>query len=327
MANQDLTKLVREYVVPVNTVVRSDETIEQAVQLLRKKKITDEIVYIYVVDHKNRLEGIVPTRTLLLATAHSKIADIMDTDVVFLKGSQTLKEALEFLESHHLLALPVVDDKGQFLGVVDVQIYFEEKLDVAQAKRRRDIFRMLGFYLEEDGKKFSSFASYRNRMPWIFCNIFSGLACAAISYFFEEVLEKFLVLAMFIPLVLALSESISMQSMTQSLQRKTHGGSWRLFLNSIFIETKLLFLLALTCGCIVGIISMLWQNGTKAAPIIAMGIIISVVISGIIGASMPIFLYKRNTSATVAAGPIVLMSVDIITTTIYLSLATWILLS
>ena len=122
------------------------------------------------------------------------------------------------------------------------------------------------------------------------------------------------------------SESISMQSMTQSMQLKRHGGSWRFFLHSIFIETKLLFLLALTCGIVVGIISLLWENGTKAAPIIALGIIISVVISGIIGASMPIFLYKRKTSASVAAGPIVLMSVDIITTTIYLSLATWILL-
>lgn len=327
MGNQDLTTLVREYVVPVNTIVRSNQTIEQAVQLLREKKITDEIVYIYVVDNENRLQGIVPTRNLLLATADSKIAEIMDKDVVFLKGSQTLKEALEFLESHHLLALPVVDDTGKFLGVVDVQIYFEEKLDVAQAKRRRDIFRMLGFYLEEDGKKFSSLASYRNRMPWIFCNIFSGLACAAISYFFKDVLEKFLVLAMFIPLVLALSESISMQSMTQSLQRKRQGGSWQLFLNNIFVETKLLFLLAITCSFVVGIISLLWENGTKAAPIIAMGIIISVVISGIIGATMPTLLYKRKTSATVAAGPIVLMSVDIITTTIYLSLATWILLS
>lgn len=326
MPNKDLTKLVREYVAPVQTVVHSHETIDEAVQLLREKKITDEIVYIYVVDSEHRLQGIVPTRSLLLATADSTIGDIMERDVVFLKGSQTLKEALEFLESHHLLALPVVDEKGHFLGVVDVQIYFEEKLDVIQAKRRRDIFRMLGFYLEEDGKRFSSFASYKNRMPWIFCNIFSGLVCAAISYFFEGVLEKFLVLAMFIPLVLALSESISMQSMTQSMQLKRHGGSLHFFLHNIFIETKLLFLLALTCGIIVGIISLLWENGTKAAPIIALGILISVVISGIIGASMPILLYKRKTSATVAAGPIVLMSVDIITTTIYLSLATWILL-
>ena len=39
MPNQDLTKLVREYVVPVQTIVHSHETIEQAVQLLREKKL------------------------------------------------------------------------------------------------------------------------------------------------------------------------------------------------------------------------------------------------------------------------------------------------
>jgi magnesium transporter len=326
MGRENLQKQVREYALPVQTVIHINQTLEEALKSLREKHISDKIVYIYVVDDENHLKGVVPTRALLLSDPKTPINEIMQKGVICLKGTQTLQQALEFLESHHLLALPVVDEENKLLGIVDVQIYFDEQIDVMYAKRRSDIFQMLGFYLEEE-KKTSPLRSYRNRMPWIFCNMFGGVACAIISNFFDVVLAKVLILAMFIPLVLSLSESISMQSMTQSLQLIRRGRmSWKYIVNRVIRESKLLLMLAATCGVIVGFTSLLWGEGPEPGLAIATGIFLSIVITGCIGVFLPLFLHKKHWEPQVAAGPIVLTCADVITTALYLGLATLFLL-
>lgn len=323
MAEKDLTRPLRDFIAPVRTTIHVEHTVEEALCYLRNKHITDEIIYIYVVDEDRKLIGIVPTRRLLLAEPGTPITEIMNARLVSLKGDQTLQDAMEFLESHHLLALPVVDDKNHLLGVIDVGLYLEEKIDVATARRRADIFQMIGMYIEEE-KKPTPWKGYRSRMPWIFCNMFGGFACAVISRVFEIILAKVLLLAMFIPLVLTLSESISMQSMTQSMQllKKSHR-SWKYTLGSLFREWHVVSLLAITSGVIVGSVSLLWGDGIRPGVVIMFGIMISVYITATIGSVVPLIVHARKWDPRVAAGPVVLMFADVLTTFFYLSLGTW----
>lgn len=323
MTEKDLTRPLRDFIAPVRTTIHVEHTIEEALRYLRDKHITDEIIYIYVVDEERRLIGVVPTRRLLLAEPETPITDIMSSRLISLKGDQTLQDAMEFLETHHLLALPVVDEKNHLLGVIDVGVYLEEKIDVATSRRRSDIFQMIGMYIEE-GKKPSPWQGYRSRMPWIFCNMFGGFACAVISRVFEIVLAKVLLLAMFIPLVLTLSESISMQSMTQSMQilKKQHR-TWRYVLGSLISEWQVVALLAITSGVIVGSVSLLWGDGVAPGFVIMFGIMCSVYITSSIGSVVPLIVHARKWDPRVAAGPVVLMFADVLTTLIYLSLGTW----
>ena len=326
MTEKDLTRPLRDFIAPVRTTIHVEHTIEEALRYLRDKHITDEIIYIYVVDEERKLIGVVPTRRLLLAEPKTPITDIMSSHLISLKGDQTLQEAVEFLETHHLLALPVVDDKNHLLGVIDVGLYLEEKIDVASSRRRSDIFQMIGMYLEE-GKKPSPWHGFRSRMPWIFCNMFGGFACAIISRIFELVLAKVLLLAMFIPLVLTLSESISMQSMTQSMQllKKNHR-SWKYTFGALFREWQVVALLAVTSGIIVGTVSILWGDGIVPGFVITFGIMASVYMTSTIGSTIPLLLHNRKWDPRVAAGPVVLMFADVLTTLIYLSLGTWLLI-
>ncbi|MCB1110689.1 MAG: magnesium transporter [Chlamydiia bacterium] len=326
MTEKDLNKPLRDFIAPVRTTIHVEHTVEEALRYLRDKHITDEIIYIYVVDEERKLIGVVPTRRLLLTELDVPIRDIMGTHLISLKGSQTLQEAMEFLETHHLLALPVVDDHNRLLGVIDVGIYLEEKVDVASARRRSDIFQMIGMYVEE-GKRPNAWKGYRSRMPWIFCNMFGGFACAVISRVFEIVLAKVLLLAMFIPLVLTLSESISMQSMAQSMQllKKQHR-KWSYTIGSLICEWQVVALLAITSGVIVGTVSLLWGDGIAPGFVIMFGIMCSVYITSTIGSAVPLILHARKWDPRVAAGPVVLMFADVITTLIYLSLGTYLLL-
>ncbi|GAB5411831.1 MAG: magnesium transporter [Chlamydiales bacterium] len=326
MSQKDFARPVLDFVNPVPTVVHPNQTIEEALMTVREKDIHEKIVYFYVVDDDGKLVGIVPTRRLLLRSPKTLIKEVMDTKVICLLSTQSLKEALSVFETHHLLALPVVDEEQCFLGVVDVQLYLEESVDVVNSRRRSDIFQIIGFYLEE-GKRVTTWRSYKTRMPWIFCNMFGGLACAIISKAFELVLMKVIILAMFIPLVLSLSESISMQSMTLSLQQlQKNSQNLGYLIRRALREWKTIILLALTCAATVGAISIFWGDGLLPALIIAMGIFISICITATIAAIVPLILHVREWDPKVAAGPIVLTCADVITTAIYLTLATWFLI-
>jgi len=326
MSKKDLNKPLRNFIVPVRTTIHVEHTIGEALRYLRQKHIDDEIIYIYVVDEERKLIGVVPTRRLLLNDPETPITEVMSAHLISLKGDQSLQEALEFLETHHLLALPVVDDKNHLLGLIDVGIYLEEKIDLASSRRRYDIFQMIGMYIAE-GKRPTPWKGYRLRMPWILCNMFGGIACAVILRLFEVVLVKVLLLAMFIPLVLALSESISMQSMAQSMQLiKRRPPHWKQTLHALVQEWKTVAFLAITSGVIVGSISLLWGDGYAPGVTIMFSIMISVYVTSTIGSALPLILHARNWDPRVAAGPVALMFADVLTTLIYLSMGTWFLL-
>lgn len=326
MTYKQLSEPIRDFIHPVRTAVHMDQTVGEAIQSLREKKIEAEIIYIYVVDDEKRLIGIVPTRRLLLSDSALSIHKIMETSVVTLHGGQTLQEAMEVLETHRLLALPVIDENRHLLGIIDVEFYLEERMDLANSRMRLELFQLMGLVIEE-GKHSTPVKGYKLRMPWIFCTMFSGISCAVISRVFELVLAKVLLLAMFIPLVLSMSESISMQSMTHSIQLLRRPTQHKKHLRqSLIREWQIVVLLAVSCGLIIGALSLLWGDGVHPAMVISFGIMISVTISATIGSLLPLILHARKWDPKVAAGPVALMFADILTTLIYLSLgAYWLL--
>jgi magnesium transporter len=233
---------------------------------------------------------------------------------------------MEALSHRRLLALPVVDTDNVLKGVIDVQMYLQENIDIFKEQRNQDVFQLLGMTFEEGVYK-SPWKSYSKRMPWILCNMAGGIACAVVSRVFQLVLGKVLILAMFIPLVLSLSESISMQSMTQSFHvLRKQNISWRKIFARMFSEIRTAILMALTSGILVGSLSLFWGSGIEVSATIAVGIIISVILSAVIGSSIPLLLHLNRLDPKVASGPVVLTISDVITTAIYLFLATlWLL--
>lgn len=327
MSRNDLHKKVGEFISPVSTILKINQTIEEAINFIRKNSLGDKIFYFYVIDENQRLKGVVSTRNLLLSQPNTQIHTIIEDSIVLVRADETLREAVEVLTKNRLLAIPVVDDESRLLGIIDIQIYLEEVVDIAKARRiSTDLFQVLGLNLEE-GKAFSTWKTYKTRMPWIFCNMIGGFACAVISRIFELVLLEVIILAMFIPLVLTLSESISMQSMTYSLQMLNRPKiSKKRIWARILQEWKMVTFLSLTCGIIVGGVSLLWGGGLPPAASIATGIILSVTITGTLGAAIPLLLHSRKLDPKVAAGPVVLMFADVITTLIYLGISTlWLL--
>jgi len=323
---EDFNQLAHQCASSVETAVLVTDTIDQALASLRRKSIPQKIIYIYVIDEQNKLKGVVSTRQLLLGHPNQKIEEIMTRDVVKIYANEPIKKALSVFSENPLLALPVVNQEESLIGIIDVQMITKENINLANPQSRADVFQLIGFTLE-DGRKVPLLRSYKIRMPWLLCNVVSGVVCAVISRFYEDVLSRYLVLAFFIPLVLTLSESCSMQSMAQSLQfLRRPRFSWKSAMTRAKQEWEIIGLLAISCALLVGILSLLWEGGFLASLTIGIGILGSVAISAFFGLAVPLFLNRFRLDPKVASGPVVLMIADMLTTALYLSLATWWLL-
>ena len=217
--------------------------------------------YFYIVDDDRRLVGVAPVRRLLTAAPDVTLDTLMVPDVVAIPVWATVLVACEFFVNRRLLAFPVVDDRGRFVGVVDVSLFTEDVINLAR-RSYDEIFQIIGVHATEARTPWSGF---RDRFPWLLCNIGAGIACAFLAGLYEELLDAVVVLALFIPVVLALAESVSIQSLTLTLQ-SLHSGMFdmRVFGRAIWKEFLTAVLIGGACGAIVGLVGFLWKGSRRS---------------------------------------------------------------
>jgi len=317
---------------PVLAHVRTDfvrisvkDSVDEALSRVRQSRTEGRIVYFYVVDEADRLQGVVPTRELLLKPPDTPVAEIMERRLVTLRESATLLDACESFILHRLLALPVVDKDRRILGVVDVEVYTDELSDLAHREENEDVFQLIGVHLTRV-RQASVPGAFRGRFPWLLCNIGGGLACALLGAIFADVLGKVIVLALFIPIVLALAESVSIQSLTLSIQiHEPRRFRWRDAMRLAGREAAVGALLGIACGGLVGWVAWWWQQHLAVALCILLSIALAVATAALLGLAVPVALRAIQRDPKVASGPIALAMTDVATLFYYFALAAWML--
>jgi len=308
------------------TRLREDQTIAAALAGLRAHPPEGRVIYFYVLDTAGRLKGVVPTRRLLLNPPETRVADIMVKQVIAIPARATVLEACEFFTLHKLLAFPVVDDERRVIGVVDVELYTEELRDLDRREDTEDLFQLIGVHLTE-AQQASPLVSFRHRFPWLLCNIGGGILAAFLSGVYQEELSwGGAVLALFIPVVLALAESVSIQSVSLALQT-LHGQrpTWASLLTKMGRELLTGAFLGVGSVAIVGLVALVWLRQFRVVLCLAGGIIGGVAGAAAVGVSLPILLRLLRRDPQVAAGPIALTSADMLTLLLYFNLARWLL--
>lgn len=299
------------------------QTVAEALADVQRGQVGGQVVYFYVVDQQERLQGVVPARGLLLNRGETPVAQIMIRDVIALPEEATLLDACEMFILHRLLALPVVDRQGRIRGVVDVSAYTDEMIDVADRQASDDQFQLIGVRLSEV-RQASLPKAFRYRFPWLLCNLASGLACALLIGWFEPVLERVLVLALFIPVSLALAEGVSIQSLTLALQAQ-HGSriGWRGLLRAASREIPMGAVMGITLGALVGLVAWLWRTDARVALSMMLSIALAVVTAALLGLLVPTILWAVRRDAKVASGPIALAMADVATLAYFFGVAWW----
>jgi magnesium transporter len=312
---------------PVKTVARKDVatlqedlTVQQALNAIRERGLGERIVYFYVVDHRDRLVGVVPTRRLLTAPLEGLLSDIMVRRVVAIPETATVLEACEAFVLHKFLAFPVVDYRRQIVGVLDVDLLTNQVFDIAETERLDELFEAIGFQVSQV-RDASPVRAFRFRFPWLVATIVSGTICAVLASAYEVTLAKSLVLAFFLTMVLGLGESVSIQSMTitiQALRAMKPTLGW--YVRAFSREMGTSLLLGTACGTVVGIIVWLWRGAGLEAFSIGVSILLTLCAACFFGLTVPAVLHAFKLDPKIAAGPVTLAFTDIFTLLFYFSL-------
>jgi magnesium transporter len=159
-------------------------------------------------------------------------------------------------------------------------------------------------------------------MPWLAATLGGGICCALVSGCYEATLTTRIILAFFLTLVLGLSESVSAQSVTvtvETLRGRTPNRIW--FLRAFRKEAVSALMLGSTCGVVVGVIAWIWRGHAATALAIGGSITLSMVVACLIGLTVPAVLHRFKLDPKIAAGPVSLAVADICTLLIYLNVA------
>lgn len=296
-------------------------TVQQALDDIRQRGLGDKIVYFYVVDEDDRLVGVVPTRRLLSAPLDSQISELMIRRVISIPQHTTVFETCELFLMHKLLAFPVVDEHKRILGVVDIAMFSGDIADAADKESMDRVFEIIGFRIMQV-REASPLRAFRFRFPWLIATITSGTACALLTGIYELTLEKSLILAFFLTLILGLGESVSIQSMTISIHSlRAKQPDWKWYARSFYREVGAAILLGSACGIVVGLIVWLWRGEEMAAFVIGTSILLTLCAAVFWGLSIPSLLHRLKLDMRIAAGPLTLALTDISTILIYFSIA------
>jgi magnesium transporter len=307
--------------------------VQEALDQIRREGVGERVIYFYAVDEEQKLVGVLPTRRLLTAPLETRLEEIMIRRVIALPDTATVLDACEFFVLYKFFAFPVVDRERRVLGVVDVSLFRQEVLEAGEREDERrgaapltdEFFEALGLRLSQM-RGASPLRVFRYRFPWLLATVGSGTICAMLAGAFEATLADSLVIAFFLTMVLGLNESVSVQSMTvtiQALRSTTLTRRW--FLETLRREVATAALLGFSCGVVVSGIVWLWRGDAVGAFVIGGSIALSLVTACLFGLSVPSFLHWMKLDPKIAAGPVTLAFTDFFALTFYFGIAALVL--
>lgn len=322
LADSELQRPVTDFCSREFPVVDLDSTVGGALEAVRTRGFGDKIIYFYVTDQDGVLKGVLPTRRLLTEPLERPVAECMIQRVMAIPETATLLEACELFVLHKFLAFPVVDKARRIIGVVDVNVFREEVLDLAERKQTEDVFQSLGFRVSEVSQA-SARKAFILRFPWLLATIAGGTLCAFLSGVFAETLEQQLLLAFFLTLVLGLGESVAAQSLAVTLQAMHYSSpTVKWLLGAVKKEFATAVFLGTSSGLLVGTVVFTWHRDLLAAGSIALSILLSMTTACLLGVLIPSISRFFKMDPKVAAGPLTLAIADICTLLAYFGLAT-----
>ncbi len=297
-------------------------TVDEALVQIRKIPDNNQVLYFYTKDSQNRLTGVVPARALLTSDTDQKLKQISLKDIIKVNAGSTMLEVAQIFANYKYLSLPVVDEDDQVIGVVDLKPFTRNKFDISNKILINDIFQAIGFRVSRIINA-GALKSFRYRFPWLMSTVTSGLICAFLAGVFEYTLVKSIILAFFITTVLALGESVSIQSMSLSLQliyvydRVKLKRYFKILLKEILVG----ILLGTSCAVVVFTISFVWKHQIISSVVIGSSIFASVFFAVVIGITIPILMHNVQKDPRIASGPLVLALTDICTILLYFLIA------
>ncbi|MBE6706542.1 MAG: magnesium transporter [Ruminococcaceae bacterium] len=305
--------------------IKSNLTVEAAVDYIRKTGIDKETVYvIYVTDASRRLLGWVELRDLLFADKADLIEDIMYTAVISATTSDDKETVANLISKYDLLALPVVDSENRLVGIVTV----DDALDVISQEATEDIEKMVAIVpSDKPYLKVGVFETFIKRVPWLLILMISAAFTGSIITHYEEALGKVVILTAFIPMLMGSGGNAGGQASVTIIRSLSLG---EIRMRNIFKILWKELRVSLLCGTALAVAAfakvMIFDRvSAEIALTVSLSLLATIVLAKLVGASLPILAKRVKLDPAVMASPFITTIVDAVSLIIYFNIATKIL--
>lgn len=271
---------------------------------------------IYVVDDAGKLKGRLSLKDLLVASTRTPISEIYIPKVDSVHVNDEAEEVANIMRKYDLEAIPVVDNNNILLG----RITIDDIVDVIKEEAEKDYQLAAGITQDVEADD-SILDLTKARLPWLFLGLLGGVGAFLIMGLFENTFEENAVLFFFTPLIAAMAGNVGVQSsaiIVQGLANDDVKGS----INSRLIKEMLLA--ALNGVILAGFLFVfvwIYEGKINTALAISVSLVVVIIVAGLIGTFVPLFLDKRGIDPAIATGPFITTSNDIFGILIYFMIA------
>lgn len=299
--------------------VKKNATVNDAINNVRK--LIDEgeenIHNLFVTDKDERLVGIAPLQKLLLVKPETNVADIMNPDILSVFAETDQEEVANIFKENDLVSLPVVDSDNRLLG----RIMVDDVMDVVSEEYTEDMFRMAGVS-KEDHILDPASVSVKRRLPWLMINLGTAFLAAMVVGLFQNTIQKFVLLAVYMPIVAGMGGNAGTQVITVivrgiALDEIKFVKVRKLLFKEIFAGFGNGFIIGLATG----LIAYLFNGSYMLGVVIFLAMIINLVIAGVFGALVPLTLKYFKLDPALAASVFVTTATDVFGFLAFLGLA------
>lgn len=289
-----------------------------ALRQLAAEDAAETIYVAYVVDSDRKLVGCVGLRALLRAPPKARVIDIMTLDVETIRVDQPAEEAARTLLSSGHLSIPVVDLDGCLTGIISYDDAF--RLLEAEASEDMERFTAISGETDSDYLDVPIFRDFQRRAPWIFGLAIAGLMGGYVVHVYEEALNTLVILALYMPMVADTGGNVGTQTsglLIRSIATGHIGAG--VGLRVLWREMRISLLLAAMLFGFAWLKVMFLSNSADVptgltiemiALAIGLAIAVQAIVSGLIGAALPLLAVVTRQDPAIMAGPALTTIVD-----------------
>lgn len=285
-------------------------------EMRRQAENVTRVHSIYVTDKDGKLTGRLSLKDLLTAGEKTKISDVFIPKVDYVTVHTDNEEVARIMQKYDLEAIPVVDERGVLVG----RITIDDIVDFIKEEAEKDYQLAAGISQDVEADD-SVWQLTRARLPWLFLGLLGGVGAAAIMGGFEEVLNNHAILLLFTPLIAAMAGNVGVQSSAIIVQGLANDDVKGSIGNRLIKEMLLAALNGAALSIVLFFFVWAWKGTIDYGLSISISLFVVIIVAGIIGTFIPLFLDKRGIDPAIATGPFITTSNDIFGILIYLYIA------
>jgi magnesium transporter len=298
--------------------LNEDMTVGEAITEIQSNRDVEMVFYLYVVDDRRHLVGVVSLRRLLLVSPETPLKRIMTADIISARVDTDQEEVARQVASYNLLAIPVVDEENKLVGVITV----DDVIDVIKDEATEDIYRLAGV-AGDDRASTPAGESLRKRLPWLGINLVTAFLAASVVALFEGTIQRITALAVFMPIVAGMGGNAGTQTLTVIVRGIALGElSWGNSRKTLLKEALVGMGNGLALGTLAALIAWAMKGDLVIGLLLGGAMIINMFVAATAGTLVPLGLRAVNVDPALASSVFITTLTDVFGFASFLGLAT-----